>query len=60
MDTILRYAFILALVLIAVAYFAGLTSDVNVVGSNANTLIKTLTGRNAQGQFAGYPGGYTK
>lgn len=57
MSQITGYLFVLALVLIGVAYYAGLTTDANAVGGQVNTLLKTSTGRNAAGQFGAYPGG---
>lgn len=56
-DQIITYIFILSLVLVAVAYFAGFRSDVSVLSGAFNSLIQVSTGRNAQGQFAGYPTG---
>lgn len=49
--------FLLALVLLVLAYFAGFTSDVGAVKDAGIGLINVATGRNAQGQFANYPGG---
>lgn len=57
MNQITGYLFILALVLIGVAYYAGLSTDATAVGGQVNSLLKTSTGRNAQGAFAAYPGG---
>lgn len=51
-----RYLFILALVLIVVAYVAGSNKLLGTFFSGVNQLDLTATGRNAQGQFAGYPG----
>lgn len=55
LDKALHYIFILSLILIAVAYFAGTTKVLNSLGSNLGSLILTSTGRNAQGNFANYP-----
>lgn len=55
-DRTLRYLFILALVLIAVAYWAGTTGVLGTVLSGINTLGLTFTGRDSKGQFAAYPG----
>ena len=54
-DKALHYIFILSLVLIGVAYYAGTTNVLNAVGKNLGSLILTSTGRNAQGNFANYP-----
>lgn len=53
----IQYLFLLALFLVAVAYFAGFTADVNSVGGAVTSLLQTATGRNAQNKFAGYPTG---
>ena len=50
-----RYLFILALALIAVAYWAGTNKVLGTIFGGVNTLDNTVTGRNAQGQFAAYP-----
>lgn len=58
MDTAqltMRYLFVLAFVLILVAYFAGTKQILGTIFAGANQLDLTATGRNAQGQFAGYP-----
>lgn len=57
MNQITGYLFILALVLIGVAYYAGLSTDATAVGNQVNQLLKTGTGRNSAGNFAAYPGG---
>lgn len=54
-----RWLFILALFLIAVAYFAGFTADTKAVGGALVSIGNTFTGRNAAGQFANYPQGNT-
>lgn len=57
MDTLNRtvsYLFILSLVLIAVAYWAGTNSVLTTLFSGVNTVGQTYTGRNSQGNFAGY------
>lgn len=56
-DKTLWYLFILSLVLIGVAYYTGLKSDVGAFSSAINNLGLTFTGRNSQGQFAAYPTG---
>jgi len=60
MKDIPFYLFILALTLIGLAYFVGLKSDAGAIGAQVNSLGLTFTGRNAQGVFAGYPGGAPK
>jgi hypothetical protein len=54
-DKALRYIFVLSLILILVAYYAGSTNLASTIGQQVNSLILTSTGRNAQGQFANYP-----
>ena len=60
MDEVSRtinYLFILAALLIIVAYWAGSNKILTTIFSGVNTLDLTATGRNAQGQFAAYPTG---
>lgn len=54
-DKTLWYLFILSAMLIGVAYFTGLTSDLGSVFSGANMLGLTFTGRNQAGTFSAYP-----
>ena len=49
--------FLLMVGLIAVVYYVGFSSDVNALTKAGQIFGFTYTGRNAQGQFAGYPGG---
>lgn len=57
-DKALGMLFALSVILIFVAYYVGVVSDVKVFGGALNTLLLTATGRNSAGQFAGYaPGG---
>lgn len=57
-DRFLFYMFILSLLLIAVAYYAGTQGVVSSVGSALGKLFLIGQGRNpATGQFASYPGG---
>ena len=56
-DQALKYIFWLSLVLIAVAYYAGSEKVLTALGQQVGTVILYSTGRNAQGQFAAYPGG---
>lgn len=55
LDRTISYLFILSLILIVVAYWAGSTQVLSTFFSGANTLGLTYTGRNAQGNFAAYP-----
>ena len=52
-----RYLFILAIVLVVLAYWAGANKLAGTGIAGINTLGLTFTGRNAQGQFAAYPTG---
>jgi hypothetical protein len=51
----INYLFILALILILVAYWAGTNQVLSALFAGTNTLDLTATGRNAQGTFAAYP-----
>ena len=52
-----RRLFYLALFLIAVAYFVGLSTEISVLGNVVAKLGYIFTGRNpTTGQFANYPG----
>jgi hypothetical protein len=53
----IRYIFLLSALLIAVAYFAGLSTDANAFGANAVNIIYAVTGRDKKGAFAAYPKG---
>ncbi len=58
MDTAqltMRYLFVLALALMVLAYYAGAKQLLGTIFSGANQLDLTVTGRDAQGQFANYP-----
>lgn len=57
MDRALFYIFVLSLVLIALAYYVGLTSDLPVVANALQKVIFAVTGRTSKGKFASYPGG---
>lgn len=52
-----RYLFLLALALIAAAYFVGVSTDAATLFSGLNSLGLTFTGRNSSGQFGAYPSG---
>jgi hypothetical protein len=51
----IRDIFLLSALLIAVAYFAGLATDINVFSKNLVALLYAVTGRDSSGKFAGYP-----
>jgi hypothetical protein len=58
MDTLNRtvsYLFILSLVLIVVAYWAGSNAVLGTIFSGVNTVGLTYTGRDSSGKFAAYP-----
>ena len=55
-ERALYYIFILSLVLIAVAYYAGTSNVLQTLGTQFGNLLNISTGRTTQGQFAGYPG----
>ena len=55
LDKALTYIFWLSLILVAVAYYAGTTRVLDSLGKNVGSLILVSTGRDANGQFAGYP-----
>lgn len=56
-DSAIRYIFVLSLILILVAYFAGSKQVIGSLASATGGLINTSTGRNSQGNFASYPTG---
>lgn len=56
-ERAIRYLFILGVLLILVAYYAGAVKLGGTLFSGVNTLGLTFTGRNAQGNFASYAGG---
>ena len=55
LDKALRYIFILSLILVVVAYYAGSTKVLGALGQQLGSIILVSTGRNTQGNFAGYP-----
>lgn len=55
-ERALYYIFILSLVLIAVAYYAGTSNVLGTLGTQFGNLLNISTGRNTQGQFGAYPG----
>jgi len=54
-DRALYYVFILSLVLVALAYYTGLQTDAGALKSAFVSILYAVTGRNASGNFAGYP-----
>ena len=56
-DRTIRYMFILAFLLILVAYWAGANKVLGALFGGVNMLDLTVTGRTASGQFAAYPTG---
>lgn len=60
MDTLSRtisYLFILSLVLIVVAYWAGSNAVIGTIFSGTTAVGNTFTGRDSTGKFAAYPTG---
>ena len=56
-ERTIRYIFILAFVLIVVAYWAGSTKVLGSLFSGTTALDYAVTGRDASGKFAAYPTG---
>lgn len=54
-DRTIRYLFIMGIILIIAAYYAGSKQILSTLLSGANQLDLTATGRNSSGQFAAYP-----
>jgi hypothetical protein len=60
MDEVSKVILYIALLIglfIAVAYFAGLATDVNVFGAQLGNLVGMLQGRGSNGQLLAYPAG---
>ncbi len=57
MSKALNYVFFLSALLIAVAYFVGLSVDAKTVIPGVVDIVKASTGRKSDGSFAGYPQG---
>ena len=57
MERTIRMAFILMALLIVVAYFVGAATETNALANGITKITYALTGRNAAGNFAAYPGG---
>lgn len=51
-----RYLFVLGVLLVILAYWAGANKLLGTGLAGVNTLDLTATGRDAQGRFAAYPG----
>lgn len=58
-DSTIRYIFLISAILIAAAYFVGVSTDANSFANGLNKLILTITGRTQAGGFAAYPTGAT-
>ena len=54
-DKALTWIFGISLVLILVAYYVGTKSTVGAFSQAIDSLLLTLTGRDASGKFASYP-----
>lgn len=58
LDDAIRYIFILSLILILVAYWAGTQRVASTFGQQLSNIIDVVTGRNpSTGNFAAYPSG---
>ena len=55
MQKALFYIFILSLVLVGLAYYVGVQTDAPALKDAIVGIIYGVTGRNSQGNFAGYP-----
>lgn len=55
MNKYIFWAVVLMGLLIVVVYNKGFTADLGTLGSQGNALVRNLTGRNQQGNFAPYP-----
>lgn len=55
-DSTIRYLFLLGALLIAAAYYVGLSTDANAFFAGATQIGRTFTGQNASGTaFLAYP-----
>jgi hypothetical protein len=54
-DVAIRYIFVLSLILILVAYWAGSTQVLSQLGKTGVSILNTATGRTSGGTFAAYP-----
>lgn len=57
LDRATRDLFLLAVLLIVLAYFVGFSTDAATILSGVTNLFNVATGRNSAGQFARYPTG---
>lgn len=57
MRTVEMLVAVLIGLLIAGAFYAGLSTDLGSFSAGLNNIINTLQGRTASGQFASYPSG---
>lgn len=55
MERALFYIFVLSLVLIGLAYYVGVQTDAPALAGAIRSIVYSVTGRNSQGNFAGYP-----
>ena len=55
MERLLKYLAILTALLIVSVYFVGFATDSTAVGGAVKSVLLSLTGRNAAGNFADYP-----
>lgn len=55
LDKALFYIFVLSMILVVVAYYAGSTSVLQQLGQSLSSIILTATGRDSNGKFAAYP-----
>ena len=55
MERALFYIFILSLVLDGLAYYVGVQTDAPALANALQQIVYSVTGRNNQGNFAGYP-----
>lgn len=56
-DKAIRYIFVISVILILVAYFAGTQNVLSTFGTQLVAIMNTATGRTSSGQFASYPTG---
>lgn len=56
LDVTIRDVFVVTVILVILAFFAGFTTDAKTAFAGVNTLLLTASGRNQQGNFVSYPG----
>lgn len=54
-DSTIRYMFLLIALFLALAYFVGLSTDINAFSAGVQKIIAILQGRTSSGQLAAYP-----